>query len=111
MTEYVPSEKERIHEKGISISDSISPFSCNLDPIFDAERNINWNIATKVYTQFRVLMRDAEEHETIHVDPDASPKRKSGQKRKRGDSAENEAAAASQSPKVSPPSEADVSPE
>ena len=60
MTEYVPSEKERIHEKGVSICDTIPAFSCNKDPIFDGQHNINWNSAAKVYASFRVLMRDCE---------------------------------------------------
>lgn len=50
MTEYVPSEKERIHEKGVTISDSISPFACNMDSIFD-EGHINWNNAINVYAK------------------------------------------------------------
>jgi len=102
MTEYVPSEKERIHEKGVSISDSIPAFSCNMDPIFDGQQNINWDSAAKVYAWFRTLMRDAETDD-LHVDTEASkksPKRKSGQKRKRGDS--DDALAAQASPKVSP---------
>jgi len=101
MTEYVPSEKERIHEKGVSICDTIPAFSCIKDPIFDGQHNINWNSAAKVYASFRVLMRDSEV-EDLHVDTEAStksPKKKSGQKRKRGDS---EDALAQASPKVSP---------
>ena len=97
MTEYVPSEKERIHEKGISISDSIVPFSCNFAPLFDGDgekKKIRWAIAAKIYTQFRVLMREGEEEE-IHVDDTKkSPKR--GGKRKNKEEA---------SPKVSPDAE------
>jgi len=60
ITEYVPSEKERIHEKGVSISDSIPAFSCIMDPIFDSQQNINWNNAGKVYAMMRPMMRDCE---------------------------------------------------
>jgi hypothetical protein len=67
ITEYVPSEKERIHEKGVSISESISPFSCNMDPIFDGEQNINWDAAIKVYSKLRILMRDCELTTIAHV--------------------------------------------
>eukprot|EP00584_Thalassiosira_punctigera_P002031 CAMPEP_0172528242 /NCGR_PEP_ID=MMETSP1067-20121228/2692_1 /TAXON_ID=265564 ORGANISM="Thalassiosira punctigera, Strain Tpunct2005C2" /NCGR_SAMPLE_ID=MMETSP1067 /ASSEMBLY_ACC=CAM_ASM_000444 /LENGTH=1791 /DNA_ID=CAMNT_0013312123 /DNA_START=38 /DNA_END=5413 /DNA_ORIENTATION=+ len=101
MTEFVPSEKERIHEKGISISDSVPPFSCVMDPIFDAQQNINWNGAVNVYATMRAMMRDSET-EDLHVDTEASaktPKRKSGQKRKRGD---DDDALAQASPAVSP---------
>ncbi|KAL7534879.1 hypothetical protein ACHAXR_010105 [Thalassiosira sp. AJA248-18] len=100
MTEYVPSEKERIHEKGVSISNSIPAFSCNMDSIFDGKHAINWDIAANIYTTFRKYMRDSEV-EDLHVDTEAkkSPKSKSGQKRKRGDSEE---ALDQASPKVSP---------
>lgn len=100
ISEYVPSEKERIHEKGVSISDSIHPFSCNMNPIFDSAKNIDWDSAINVYCKFRRLMRDIES-EDVHVDPNASksPKR-SGQKRKRGDSGNGDAI--QESPKVSP---------
>ena len=60
MTEYVPSEKERIHEKGVSISDSIPAFSCSLDPVFDGQQHINWNSASKIYQSFRAQMRDCK---------------------------------------------------
>ena len=93
MTEYVPSEKERINEKGVSISDSVTPFSCNFAPLFDGEK-IRWAIAAKIYTQFRVLMRDDEKDELQVDDTKKSPKR--GGKRK------NDRAA---SPKVSPDAE------
>ena len=94
MTEYVPSEKERIHEKGVSISDSITPFSCNFAPIYDGKNQIRWAYAAKVYTQFRILMRD--EDSELHVDETKkSPKR--GGKRKNSDAAA--------SPKVSPDAE------
>lgn len=109
ISEYVPSEKERIHEKGISISESIPAFSCTMDPIFDGE-NINWNVAIKVYSSLRAIMR-ASEGEDLHIDPEASPK-KSGSKRKRGGSEDggvpqghipsDVAPAAQASPKVSP---------
>ncbi|KAL7555019.1 hypothetical protein ACHAWF_018600 [Thalassiosira exigua] len=98
ITEYVPSEKERIHEKGISISDSVPAFSCDVHPIFDDQENINWNVAIKIYAQLRILMRDSDT-EDLHVDTVASPKRKSGQKRKRGDTSDM---ALQASPKVSP---------
>ena len=99
ITEYVPSEKERIHEKGVSIGDSIPAFSCNFEPVFDGQQNINWNNAAKIYTAFRILMRD--EADDLHVDTEAnkSPKR-SGLKRKRGDSVTEVTSHAS--PKVSP---------
>ena len=99
MTEFVPSEKERINEKGVSINDSIPAFSCNLPPIFVGDE-INWSPAAKVYTQFRSLLRDSD-LDDIHVDTEAkSPKRGRGRspKRKRGNSEEEEPA----SPKVSP---------
>ena len=51
VTEYVPSEKERIHEKGVTISNSIPAFSLVRDPIFDGEQNINWNSAVSVYAR------------------------------------------------------------
>ena len=96
MTEYVPSEKERINEKGISISDSITPFSCNFAPIFDGDgdkKKIRWAYAARIYTQFRVLMRDSEEEELSFSRNEKSPKR--GGKRKNSD-------ATAASPKVSP---------
>lgn len=103
MTEYVPSEKERIHEKGVSISDSTPAFSCNLDPIFDTEQQINWHNASKIYTSFRLLMRDCDA-EDLHVDTEESkksPKRRSGHKRKRGDS-DDDGQETDVSPKISP---------
>jgi len=94
MTEYVPSEKERINEKGISINPNITPFSCNFAPIFDDGQKIRWAYAAKIYTQFRVFMRDAEEEELTY-ETKKSPKR--GGKRKNSDAAA--------SPKVSPDAE------
>jgi len=80
----------------VSISDSVTPFSCNFAPIFDGDgdkKKIRWAYAARVYTQFRVLMRDSEEE--LHVDDTKkSPKR--GGKRKSGKEA---------SPKVSPDAE------
>ena len=101
MTEYVPSEKERIHEKGVSISDSTPAFSCNLDPIFDTEQQINWHNASKIYTSFRLLMRDCDA-EDLHVDEESkkSPKRRSGHKRKRDDS-DDDGQETDVSPKIS----------
>ena len=96
MTEYVPSEKERIHEKGVSISSDITPFSCNFAPIFDGDgdkKKIRWAYAARVYTQFRVFMRDESEEE-LSYETKKSPKR--GGKRK----SDKEA-----SPKVSPDAE------
>jgi hypothetical protein len=103
MMEYVPSEKERVYEKGVSISDSTPAFSCNFDPILDNEQKINWGTASKVYTSFRLLMRDCDA-EDLRVDSDESkksPKRKSGQKRKRGEF-NDDAQEAEVSPKISP---------
>ncbi len=60
MSEYVPSEKERINEKGVSICDSIPAFSCSLPPIFDLQHNINWNNAVAIYVSIRLLMRECE---------------------------------------------------
>ena len=94
ISEYVPSEKERINEKGVSLSESVSSFSCQLDQIFDGEE-INWKAAANIYTQFRILMRD-QDYEDIHVD-EKSPKRGRPKKRKLSDSDEIEG-----SPKVSP---------
>ncbi|KAL9191509.1 hypothetical protein ACHAXT_001215 [Thalassiosira profunda] len=92
LTEYVPSQKEKPFEKGISMSDSIAPFACNFKPIFDAQGEIDWNAAIQVYSSFRRLLRDVDDEE-LHADPAASPK-KSGTKRKRGQE--------ESSPKVSP---------
>lgn len=130
MSEYVPSEKERINEKGVSISESITAFSCSLPPIFDTQQNINWKSTAAVYATIRLLMRECEiestyialhssshlinivtlrfslspaESENIHIDAEAmkkSPKPKSGQKRKRGGS--EDAVVPQASPKVSP---------
>ena len=60
MSEYVPSEKERINEKGVSISDSIPAFSCSLPPMYDMHQNINWNNAAAIYASIRLLMRECE---------------------------------------------------
>jgi hypothetical protein len=60
MSEYVPSEKERINEKGVTISDSIPAFSCSLPPIYDMHQNINWNNAAAIYASIRLLMRECE---------------------------------------------------
>ena len=127
MTEYVPSEKERIHEKGISISDSIPAFSCTVEPIFDGQQNINWNSAVRIYSIFRALMRDCEftgsllefavffsssnlihfyhycaaEADDLHVDTEAT-KTKSPRKGKRKREEDSDALPAQPSPKVSP---------
>lgn len=103
MMEYVPSEKERVHEKGVSLSELTPAFSCNFDPIFDAEKKINWDNASKIYTSFRLLMRDCDA-EDLRIDIEESkksPKRKSGQKRKRGDP-NDDTQEAEVSPKISP---------
>jgi len=95
ITSYVPSEKELIHEKGISIADG-PPFSFTMTSIFDADGNINWSNATKIYSSFRRMMRDAEADD-VHVDPEPTKSPKRTAKRKRGGSDQVE-----ESPKVSP---------
>lgn len=96
VTEYVPSEKERIHEKGVTISDSVPAFSFRTDPIFDGE-HINWNSAVSVYARFREKMRDSEAQDLVIDTEDL--KKTSGKKRKR-DSSDD--ASVQASPKVSP---------
>jgi cohesin loading factor subunit SCC2 len=95
VTSYVPSEKELIHEKGISIADG-PPFSFTMKSILDADGNINWCNAVQIYSSFRKLMRDAEADD-VHVDlePTKSPKRK----RKHSGSSDQ---VVEESPKVSP---------
>lgn len=60
MSEYVPSEKERINEKGVSIGASIAAFSCCLPPIFDMQQNVIWSNAAEIYASIRLLMRECE---------------------------------------------------
>lgn len=97
VTSYVPSEKELIHEKGISIADG-PPFSFTMKSILDADGNINWCNAVQIYSSFRKLMRDAEADD-VHVDlePTKSPKRTI--KRKHSGSSDQ---VVEESPKVSP---------
>ena len=95
VTSYVPSEKELIHEKGISISDC-PPFSFTMISILDADGGINWTNAGKIYSSFRTLMRDAEADD-VHIDPEPTKSPKRAVKRKRGADQ-----AVEESPKVSP---------
>ena len=96
VTSYVPSEKELIHEKGISIADG-PPFNLTMAPILDADGNVNWPNAIKIYSSFRRMMRDAEADD-VHIDPEATKSPKRAPKRKRGASEQM----VEESPKVSP---------
>lgn len=88
--EYLPSEKERINEKGISIADGTPKFS--VSSIFTTGSSdgkyIDWDTAICTYASFRVLMRgdsfstDAD----LHFDEGATKK---GKKRKHCDAPEN----------------------
>lgn len=97
MTSYVPSEKELIHEKGISISEE-SPFTLTMNSILDANGNINWANAVEIYSLFRRMMRDTEADD-VHVDPEPtkSPNRALKRKCSGSDQLLEES-----SPKVSP---------
>lgn len=108
IVEYLPSEKERINEKGVSILPDMQ-FSCKPLPLFIAGK-LNWSIAAKVYTNLRQLMRDSETA-LVADEVKKSPKRsRGGRKRARsssGDDADYTPAAPGKntsSPKVSPPS-------
>ncbi len=94
VTSYVPSEKELIHEKGISRVDG-PPFSFTMTSILDANGSINWLNATIIYSSFRRLMRDAEADD-VHVDPEPTKSPKRTNKRRRASDQVEE------SPKVSP---------
>jgi len=76
INEYLPSEKERIHEKGISIADGTSKFSAPVSPIFSIEdgNEIDWNTAIRTYTMFRVLMREGDVDAELHFDESATKK-------------------------------------
>lgn len=84
MTSYVPSEKELIHEKGISMND-VSPFIFTMKPIQDADGNITWANAVDIYSSFRRMMRDSESDD-VHVDPEPTKSPKRTVKRKRSGS-------------------------
>ena len=84
ITEYLPSEKERINEKGISIAEGTPKFSALASPVFASGGDeLDWNTAIRTYALFRVLMREGDAE--LHVDEGA----KKGKKRKRSDAPEN----------------------
>ena len=89
----MPSEKDRINEKGISIADGIPKFAPHTEVIFQAEDQIDWNAAIRTYATFRTLMREGEAADTT-LQIDEGPKRK----RKRAASDEQAEQAAESSP-------------
>jgi hypothetical protein len=94
ITEYLPSEKERINEKGISIAEGTPRFSAPVLPIFSGDGDeIDWNTAIRTYAQFRILMREGDADTELHFDEGATKK---GKKRKRNDVPENSPAPAPQ---------------
>lgn len=87
LTEYLPSEKERINEKGISIVEGTPKFSATLSPIFSSGGDeLDWNTAIRTYASFRVLMREGDGDTELHFDEGAKSK---GKKRKRSEAPEN----------------------
>ena len=86
ITEYLPSEKERICEKGVSILDG-AMFDGKVEPIFEDfktkdQRKIDWNAAIRTYATFRILMREGDAGDSTLQVCEASPQKKRG-KRKR----------------------------
>lgn len=84
IVEYLPSEKERINEKGISIAEGTPKFSTSTSSIFPVNGGdgIDWNTAIRTYAMFRVLMREGDVDAELHFDEGATKK---GKKRKRND--------------------------
>lgn len=93
--EYLPSEKERINEKGVSIADDTPKFSVSsfFTTCTSNGKNIDWDTAIRTYASFRVLMRgDSFSTDTdLHFDEGAL---KRGKKRKQCDATENSPAPA-----------------
>lgn len=82
ITEYLPSEKDRINEKGISIAEGTPKFSAPVSSIFSGDDELDWNTAIRTYALFRVLMREGDVDAELHFDEGA---KKKGKKRKRID--------------------------
>lgn len=100
ITEYLPSEKERINEKGISIAEGTPKFTVPVSPIFSAgDHEIDWNTAIRTYALFRVLMREGDVDAELHFDEGA--KKKGGKKRKRSDDVVENSPAPAQIPQQS----------
>jgi hypothetical protein len=100
ITEYLPSEKERLNEKGISIAEGTPRFSATIASIYNGDE-INWNSAIRTYATFRILMREGGSEE-LHYDEDQNQKK--GRKRKKSDVPENSPAPPQNSSQVSPES-------
>ncbi len=100
ISEYLPSEKDKLFEKGVSKLDD-SLFDGAVENIFeDSKLEINWDAAIRTYATFRVLMREGSADDApIHVQQSPT---KRGTKRNR-DELENESIEDFISPKVSPP--------
>lgn len=89
ITEYLPSEKERINERGISISEGTPKFCAHVIPIFEPlpgannGYRIDWNTAIRTYALFRTLMREGDLESNLLQFDEGNTKR--GSKRKRSD--------------------------